>query len=82
MSDVYFIVSTICIVIITALLSYLLIRLINTLDEVRTIVLKTKDVTINASKAISTVATLGGILSPALGAMNKSRKSRARREEY
>lgn len=74
MSDIFFLVSTICVIVITVLLSYVLIRVINTLDEMRTIVLKTRDVTNNATKAFATVATLGGILSPAFGVMRRSKK--------
>lgn len=76
MSDVFFIVSSICIVVITILLSLLLLRLIDSLDEIREIVIKTKDVTENATKAIATVATIGGILSPTLGVTNLFKKKR------
>jgi hypothetical protein len=76
MSDVFFIVSSICIVVITILLSLLLLKVINALDEVQQIVLKTKDVTESATKAIATVATIGGIISPALGVSSLFKKRR------
>ncbi len=59
MSDIFFIVSSVCIVIITILLSVLLVKVINALDGVNDVVNTTKGVTNNINQAVSNIASFG-----------------------
>jgi uncharacterized oligopeptide transporter (OPT) family protein len=67
MSDMFFIIASVCIVIITILLSLLLLRLIKTADEVDGIVVQTQETASKVSSAITTAASVGAVVSPILG---------------
>ena len=76
MSDVFFITASVCIVILTILLSILLIKTIKSLDDVNIIVERTRNVTENMSKAVGVVASASAILSPFAGITKKFLKKR------
>jgi len=76
MSDVFFITASICIVIITILLSILLLKLITSVDDVNVIVTKAKTTTENISKAVGVVASATAVVSPFLGFTKFFKKKR------
>lgn len=78
MSDIFFIIASICIVVITSLLSVLLLKLINSVDDVNIIVGKAKTTTENLSKAVTTVSSTFAVVSPFLGFARKFIKKRNR----
>lgn len=76
MSDVFFITASICIVVLTILLSILLLKVINSLDDVNIIVGKAKTTTENITKAVAVVASATAIFSPCVGFGKRFSKKR------
>lgn len=81
MSDVFFIVASICFVIVSVLLGVLLWKLIDTIDEVNQTIDKAKNITSNISKVVNTVASMGSFVSPVAGTVRKVFKKRKKKHE-
>ncbi len=74
MSDMFFIIASVCIVVVTILLSLLIVKAINTLDEVNEVVANTNKITTtvsgitsSVSDAVATFLQVGAVVSPIVG---------------
>ncbi|MFW5720110.1 MAG: hypothetical protein ACOCXT_03745 [Candidatus Dojkabacteria bacterium] len=76
MSDVFFIISSASVVIITILVSILLIKLIRSIDEVNETLTTAKAISQKIAHVVNIVTTFGGIFSPMAGAAKKIIKKR------
>jgi hypothetical protein len=81
MSDIFFIVSSICVIVLSVLLGVLIFKIIKTIEDVERVVDNTKNITKNFSQGLKSIITARAIISPAMGIINRIIKNKKDKAE-